>query len=97
MSLSSQTETRTETETATQTSQTDFLPTSVLFGDVTLDGKVSLADAVLLNKAVADMVDLSEQAHDNADCNQDGEVNGADALVLVKFLVHLINSLPCAD
>lgn len=95
--LSSQTETRTETETATQTSQIDFRPASVLFGDVTLDGKVSLADAVLLNKAVADMVDLSEQAHDNADCNQDGEVNGADALVLVKFLVHLINSLPCAD
>ena len=66
----------------------------VFYGDVTLDGDVDLADAVLLNKAVAGSVTLNQQAALNADCNSDGKRSADDSMVLLKFLVHLVNDLP---
>ena len=51
-------------------------------------------DAVLLNKATAGVVELNESARTNADCDADGTVGGNDALALLRFLVHIINSLP---
>lgn len=67
---------------------------SVLYGDVNLDGKVDISDAVLLNKAASGMVTLNDQAAKNADCNDDGELGADDAVVLLQFLVHVENSLP---
>lgn len=48
----------------------------------------------MLNKKVADTVSLSDAALRNADCNLDGEVNGSDAIILMKFLTRIITSLP---
>ena len=59
-----------------------------------MDGKVALVDAVMLNKAVADVVTLDKQARANADCNADGELNAQDAVSLLRFLVHTADSLP---
>ena len=59
-----------------------------------MDGKVALVDAVMLNKAVADVVTLDKQSRANADCNADGEVNGNDSITLLRFLVQLIDVLP---
>ena len=86
------------TSTTTTTSTTakpgsDTNP-DVLYGDVNVDGKVSLVDAVMLNKAVADQVTLSDAAKLNADCQADGEINGNDSITLLRFLVKLENSLP---
>ena len=67
---------------------------SVLYGDVNLDGKVDISDAVLLNKAASGMVTLNDQAAKNADCNDNGELGADDAVVLLQFLVHVENSLP---
>ena len=67
---------------------------AVLYGDVNLDGNVDISDAVLLNKAAAGMVTLNNQAAKNADCNADGELGTDGALVLLRFMVHLITSLP---
>ena len=83
------------TETSSQTTATsEETPGSVLYGDINLDGKVDIADAVLLNKATAGVVELNESARTNADCDADGTVGGNDALALLRFLVHIINSLP---
>ena len=68
--------------------------TSILYGDVNLDGKVDISDAVLLNKAASGMVTLNDQAAKNADCNDNGELGADDAVVLLQFLVHVENSLP---
>ncbi len=68
--------------------------TATLYGDVNLDGRVDITDAVLLNKAVAGAVVLNEQANANADCHKDNEVEIEDATVLMKFLVRLITELP---
>ena len=65
-----------------------------LCGDVDLDGRIDIQDAVLLAKASAGTVSLNEAAKKNADCNGDGEVDSADAAVLMEFLVHLVDTLP---
>ena len=65
-----------------------------LCGDVDLDGRIDIQDAVLLAKASAGTVSLNEAAKKNADCNGDGEVDSADATVLMEFLVHLVDTLP---
>ena len=68
--------------------------TSILYGDVILDGKVDISDAVLLNKAASGMVTLNDQAAKNADCNDNSELGADDAVVLLQFLVHVENTLP---
>lgn len=68
--------------------------TSILYGDVNLDGKVDISDAVLLNKAASGMVTLNDQAAKNADCNDNSELGADDAVVLLQFLVHVENTLP---
>lgn len=68
--------------------------TSILYGDVNLDGKVDIFDAVLLNKAASGMVTLNDQAAKNADCNDNSELGADDAVVLLQFLVHVENTLP---
>lgn len=66
----------------------------VFYGDVNVDGKVDVADAVLLNKAVAGAVLLNTQQRSNGDCDGSGELNASDALTLLKFLVQTITTLP---
>ena len=68
--------------------------TSILYGDVNLDGKVDISDAVLLNKAASGMVTLNDQAAKNADCNDNSELGADDAVVLLQSLVHVENTLP---
>ncbi|MFR3811285.1 MAG: hypothetical protein ACLTXT_01950 [Ruminococcus callidus] len=57
-----------------------------------MDGKVDIADAVLLNKATAGVVELNESARTNADC--DADAAGGMTPGTAPFLVHIINSLP---
>ena len=86
----------TDTSSSTTTSSTGVMG-DVLYGDVNLDGRVDITDAVLLNKAVAGAVALDDTAKRNADCDGSNEVGANDAVVLLKFLVHIINSIPSAD
>lgn len=99
---SSQTETTLESsETSdtvssetTVTTNSSEKPESVLYGDVNLDGKLDITDAVLLNKAIAGSVSLNDAAAANADCDADGTMSSTDGIALLRFLVHLIESLP---
>ena len=63
-------------------------------GDANLDGRVDITDAVQLNKAVAGQVKLNAQASKNADCNGDDGLDSSDATSLLRFLTHIIDSLP---
>ena len=69
----------------------------ILYGDVNTDGKVELVDAILLNKACAGQVTLTEEARANGDCNADATTDTTDAIILLRFLVHLEASLPCTE
>ena len=87
------TATTSSSETTTTTKGGDVTPAS-LYGDVNLDGRVDIIDAVMLNKAAANTVQLSEQQRSNADCDANNEVDSNDAVVLLKFLVSIIKTLP---
>lgn len=87
------TATTSSSETTTTTKGGDVTPAS-LYGDVNLDGRVDITDAVMLNKAAANTVQLSEQQRSNADCDANNEVDSNDAVVLLKFLVSIIKTLP---
>jgi len=93
--VSSEETTTTATETTSAaTSSEQVNPSAVLYGDVTLDGRVDITDAVLLNKATAGQVELNVQQRSNADCDANNEVDSNDAVVLLNFLVSIIKTLP---
>lgn len=83
--------------TTTTTVTTQGSSGTILLGDITLDGRVDISDAVLLNKATAGSVMLNEQAKDNAECYADGNIDANDSTALLQFLVHTIASLPVRE
>lgn len=90
--------TETTSKSSDKTSSTATSPeTVILYGDVNIDGRVDITDAVLLNKATAGSVQLSDAAMRNADCDNNQALDGNDALLLLKFLVHLVSVLPCTE
>ena len=93
-STSGSDETTASTDSTSETTSTEPIPFTVLYGDVNLDGRVGLDDAVMLNKAVAGSVVLNENAKSNAECNAAPGIDAADSMSLLKFLVHIIDNLP---
>lgn len=97
------TTTTTETETTTETTTTTTTGTTVsgdpnaFYGDINLDSRVDITDAVMLNKIAAGQVKPNDQQRLNADVNASGDLDNSDAIILLKFLVHLVNSLPAVD
>ena len=88
-------------ETTTTGSATTPDATKDNIGDVNLDGVVDILDAVMLNKYLAGVVQLSEQALRNANCNQTAEsvnsVGDEDTTSLMEFLLSLVEDLPVTD
>ncbi|MCI5845393.1 MAG: dockerin type I repeat-containing protein, partial [Oscillospiraceae bacterium] len=98
--------TTTTTTTATTTSGTATTtsggttttkgPNDDLIGDVNVDGKVDLTDAICMNKYLAGQMTLGDQAMRNANCYQDGTptVNENDGNSLISYVIMLIDKLP---
>ena len=95
------TTTTTTTETTTTTITTTTTPTgsegSLIYGDINLDGRIDITDAVLLNKYCAGSIEMNADALQNADCDGDKEIGNNDAIVLLKFLVQLVPTLPYSE
>lgn len=66
---------------------------SALWGDVNVDGSVSIADVVKLNLYLLNNVDnaLTEQGFVNANCLYDGVVDSSDSTFLMNYVVMLIH------
>lgn len=81
--------TTTTATTTTTTTTTTVVSTSVvkpeLAGDVDKNGKIELADLVLLHKYLTKQSELSDEQFAAADMNQDGKVNIFDAIELRNF------------
>ncbi len=94
---SSTTSTTTTTTLPTSTNTdttTKVIPIEAYYGDVNLDGGISMVDLVYLNKANAKIVALNDQQKLNADCAFNGSIDSSDASVLLKYLLATIESLP---
>ena len=67
---------------------------TIVYGDVNLDGSVTIADAVLLNKYLVDSAALSDQGMTNADAYFDEKITSDDTLAILKLIVGTYDSLP---
>ena len=84
--------TTTKVTTTTITTTTNTVIPS--YGDVNLDGKVDIVDAIFLNKYLATLIQFSDAQVANADCCQDGVLNDQDTTALMQFIILLIDDLP---
>ena len=80
-----------KTTTTNATTTNTAIPS---YGDVNLDGKVDILDAVFLNKYLATLIQFSDAQIANADCYQDGVLDDQDTTALMQFIILLIDDLP---
>ncbi len=81
-------------DTTTTTSTTKAPVGDVYYGDVNLDGGISMVDLVYLNKSIANLISLNDQQKLNADVKNDTNIASSDAQVLLQYLLSKIESLP---
>jgi hypothetical protein len=55
-------------------------------GDLDLDGKRTVADAVLMHRAISEELALSAAAYANADCEPDGLLTLSDVTLMLRLL-----------
>ena len=79
------------------TTTTTTAPSNILIGDVTMDGKVDLLDAIYLNKICSNIIFPTDMQRIAGDCNADGTVNDVDVDRLMDFCIGLQKKLPVTD
>ena len=85
----------TEATTQPVTVQTSTLaPRDLQMGDVNGDESVDIVDVITLNKYLIGSVQLDKAQRRAADVYLDNEVNSSDALILLKYVVDILKSLP---
>lgn len=55
-----------------------------MYGDIDLDGELTVADAVLLHRALNEELALSAAAYANADCESDGVLTMCDVTLMLR-------------
>ena len=81
-----------ETTTTVTTAATTGSESEALYGDINMDGKVDLTDAVMLNKYQAGLVTLTDVQKVNANCDiTDGTENitEEDSFALMRFILMM--------
>lgn len=73
---------------------TENIPDGSKYGDVNLDGDVSVADVVKLNTYLLNKTasPLSDEAKANADCVRDNVINGDDSSLLMNYVAQIIKA-----
>jgi hypothetical protein len=69
-------------------------PAPADLGDVNLDGKTDIMDVIALNKSLLGITKLDETARGNADACKDGTLDSKDSLILLKFVLEMLDTLP---
>ena len=64
-----------------------------IIGDLNGDGKVTIDDATLVQKAIAEMISLNDDQKKAADTNGDGNITIDDATMIQKYVAELIDHL----
>ncbi|MDE6730168.1 MAG: glycoside hydrolase family 9 protein, partial [Oscillospiraceae bacterium] len=66
-------------------------------GDANEDGEVDIADVVLMNRVYVGVDKVTPQGLKNADVDLDGKISLADSMNVLRYLVHLIDTLPVVE
>ncbi len=59
---------------------------ATMYGDMNLDGQVTVSDAVMMQRAIAEELALSAAAYANADCEFDGLLTISDISLMLRYL-----------
>lgn len=59
---------------------------ATMYGDIDLDGKRTIADAVMMQRAMAEDLALSAAAYANADCETDGMLTLSDISLMLRLM-----------
>ena len=62
-----------------------------MLGDVNGDEKVDITDATMIQKAVAELIELDENQQLAADVNEDNKVDITDATMIQKYVAEMID------
>lgn len=66
--------------------------TTYLYGDVDLDGEITVKDATVIQKYAIDKVTLNDIQQKASDVNNDGLINVKDATIIQKYLVKQVKA-----
>lgn len=86
----SDTVTDTDTESDTDT-DSDILEQPYMVGDINCDGRITVADATIAQKASLNLVQLSEVGFAAGDVNHDDKVSIYDAVEILKHSVGIVS------
>lgn len=64
-----------------------------MIDDVNGDGKVTIDDATLVQKAIAELIELDDTQKKAADTNSDGKITIDDSTMIQKYIAELIDHL----
>ncbi len=72
----------------------DKFPVEIYFGDVDMDGEISIYDAGLVSRAASGRTTLSAEKKRRADVNGDGRINSKDTQLIQEYIVENIDKFP---
>lgn len=84
----------TTTSGKTTTTTTVSGDPDVKYGDLNLDGKITMVDMIYISKYLTGSIKFNAQQMAGGDCAIDGDVTSSDATALLLFLGEKIESLP---
>lgn len=84
------TTTETSTSEKTEITETTDIELTPLYGDLNLDGEVSILDIIDFNKYLVGILELDVKQRENADCVYDGKISMADNMAIAKYLCRQI-------
>ena len=68
-----------------------------LYGDVDGDDDVTILDVTLIQRSLADVIQLDEDAQKRGDVDADDELTILDATMIQRYLVGVINQFPSGE
>ena len=69
-----------------------FVPLDeIALGDVDKDGKISISDAIIVQKQIVNILHLSDEEIVAADVDKNGQISISDAILIQKHIVSIID------
>lgn len=86
--------TTTKKSEETVTTTTGEVPDKIPYGDLNIDGKVTMVDIIFICKYMTGAIKFNATQMANADCHKNGVVDASDATALLMYMAEKIMSLP---